>query len=439
MWNRVEKYIKQHGILRDGGFYLVALSGGADSVALLLLMHEAGYRIDAAHCNFHLRGAESDRDEQFCIDLCGQLGITIHRAHFATREYAALHHQSIEEAARNLRYSWFRQLKDDLGADGICVAHHRDDSVETVLLNMVRGTGLRGLTGISPVRGDILRPLLCVSRQDIEAYLASRGLTYVTDSTNLIPDCLRNKIRLQLLPMLRTMNPAVDDNIQRMAEHVREAQKVLDAVIGSFDDCKEIELSKLQSYGSSEYFVFEWLKQYGFNGSQVTQILQADTGAVISSAQGYEVLNDRGKLIVERIQQPMKPLVIPEPGVYQLPKTEGKDTPQKIRVEIVDKTADFVPSKSAMMATVDADQVKFPLTVRSVEPGDVMRPFGMKGSKLVNDMLTDLHKNLFEKRRQQVVVDATGSMVWLVGFRTDDRVRVDREKTHKILQMTFMC
>ncbi len=439
MWNRVEKYIKQHGILRDGGFYLVALSGGADSVALLLLMHEAGYRIDAAHCNFHLRGAESDRDEQFCIDLCGQLGITIHRAHFATREYAALHHQSIEEAARNLRYSWFRQLKNDLGADGICVAHHRDDSVETVLLNMVRGTGLRGLTGISPVRGDILRPLLCVSRQDIEAYLASRGLTYVTDSTNLIPDCLRNKIRLQLLPMLRTMNPAVDDNIQRMAEHVREAQKVLDAVIGSFDDCKEIEPSKLQSYGSSEYFVFEWLKQYGFNGSQVTQILQADTGAVISSAQGYEVLNDRGKLIVERIQQPLKPLVIPEPGVYQLPKTEGKDTPQKIRVEIVDKTADFVPSKSAMMATVDADQVKFPLTVRSVEPGDVMRPFGMKGSKLVNDMLTDLHKNLFEKRRQQVVVDATGSMVWLVGIRTDDRVRVDREKTHKILQMTFMC
>lgn len=439
MWNRVEKYIKQHGILRDGGFYLVALSGGADSVALLLLMHEAGYRIDAAHCNFHLRGAESDRDEQFCIDLCGQLGITIHRAHFATREYAALHHQSIEEAARNLRYSWFRQLKNDLGADGICVAHHRDDSVETVLLNMVRGTGLRGLTGISPVRGDILRPLLCVSRQDIEAYLAARGYTYVTDSTNLIPDCLRNKIRLQLLPMLRTMNPAVDDNIQRMAEHVREAQKVLDAVIGSFDDCKEIEPSKLQSYGSSEYFVFEWLKQYGFNGSQVTQILQADTGAVISSAQGYEVLNDRGKLIVERIQQPLKPLVIPEPGVYQLPKTEGKDTPQKIRVEIVDKTADFVPSKSAMMATVDADQVKFPLTVRSVEPGDVMRPFGMKGSKLVNDMLTDLHKNLFEKRRQQVVVDATGSMVWLVGIRTDDRVRVDREKTHKILQMTFMC
>lgn len=439
MWNRVEKYIKQHGILRDGGFYLVALSGGADSVALLLLMHEAGYRIDAAHCNFHLRGAESDRDEQFCIDLCGQLGITIHRAHFATREYAALHHQSIEEAARNLRYSWFRQLKDDLGADGICVAHHRDDSVETVLLNMVRGTGLRGLTGISPVRGDILRPLLCVSRQDIEAYLAARGYTYVTDSTNLIPDCLRNKIRLQLLPMLRTMNPAVDDNIQRMAEHVREAQKVLDAVIGSFDDCKEIEPSKLQSYGSSEYFVFEWLKQYGFNGSQVTQILQADTGAVISSAQGYEVLNDRGKLIVERIQQPLKPLVIPEPGVYQLPKTEVKDTPQKIRVEIVDKTADFVPSKSAMMATVDADQVKFPLTVRSVEPGDVMRPFGMKGSKLVNDMLTDLHKNLFEKRRQQVVVDATGSMVWLVGIRTDDRVRVDREKTHKILQMTFMC
>jgi len=439
MWNRVEKYIRQHGILSENGFYLVALSGGADSVALLLLLHDAGYRIHAAHCNFHLRGEESDRDEQFCIDLCDKLGITIHRAHFDTREFAALYHQSIEEAARTLRYSWFRQLKGDLGADGICVAHHRDDSVETVLLNMIRGTGLRGLTGISPIRDDVLRPLLCVSRQDIEAYLEKRGYAYVTDSTNLVPDCLRNKIRLQLLPLLRTMNPAVDDNIQRMAEHVGEAQKVLDTVISGFNDCKEIEISKLQSYGSSEYFVFEWLKQYGFNGSQVTQILQADTGSVITSTQGYEVLSDRGKLIVERVQQPMKPLVIPEPGVYQLPKKEGEGISKKIRVEIVDKADDFVPSKLASIATVDAEQVTFPLTVRCVELGDVMRPFGMKGCKLVNDMLTDLHKNLFEKRRQQVVLDATGRMVWLVGIRIDDRVRVDREKTHKILQMTYIC
>jgi tRNA(Ile)-lysidine synthase len=439
MWNRVEKYIKKHHILSDNGFYIVALSGGADSVALLLMLHDAGYKIHAAHCNFHLRGDESDRDERFCTELCERLGIILHHAHFDTREYAALRHQGIEEAARNLRYSWFRQLKTDISADGICVAHHRDDSVETVLMNMVRGTGLRGLTGISPLKDDVLRPLLCVSRQDIEEYLRRRGQAYVTDSTNLVPDCQRNKIRLQLLPLLRTLNPAVDDNIQRMAENLAEAQAVLDAVTNRFEDCNKMEIPALQSYGSSEYVVYEWLKRYGFNGDQAAQILHAGTGSVITSSLGFEVLKDRGKLMVEHQQQPMKPLKIPEAGTYQLPAIDYNCHWQKIRVETMGMYDGFEPSKSATVATIDADKVVLPLTLRRVEVGDTMRPFGMKGSKLVSDLLTDMHKNIFEKRRQMVVVDSFGNIVWLVGIRIDDRVRIMPEKTRRILQLAILC
>ena len=226
MWSKVETYIKKYNLLNTNDLYIIGLSGGADSVALLLMLKEGGFNVHAAHCNFLLRGAESDRDEAFCVSLCQQLGVELHRAHFYTRTYAESHHVSIEMAARELRYKWFEQLRQDIGAVGICVAHHRDDSVETVLLNLVRGTGLRGLTGIQPRNGSILRPLLCVSRAEIEAFLAEKGQEYVTDSTNLEADVQRNIIRLEVLPLLRRLNPAVAENIQRTAENLSEVHEM---------------------------------------------------------------------------------------------------------------------------------------------------------------------------------------------------------------------
>ena len=427
MWSKVEQYIQRNKLLKDSELYLVALSGGADSVALLLLLREAGYQVHAAHCNFHLRGEESDRDEHFCVELCRQLGVDLHRAHFDTLEYAKLHQVSIEMAARELRYRWFDQLCDDIGAAGICVAHHRDDLVETVLLNMVRGTGLRGLTGIQPRNGRVLRPLLCVSRAEIEAFLAERGQVYVTDSTNLEADVLRNKVRLQVLPLLRELNPAVSENIYRMAENVKEAQAVLDAVVDDYRERSKLNLSDLDKYSSSEYIVFEWLKNYGFNGSQVHQLLLAGTGRVMSSALGYDVLSDRGRLLVEPSLKPLKPLRIPEEGTYIL--DEG------IRFK-VSKSAVYV-SKEPLKATLDAGKVFFPLTVRRVEQGDWMQPYGMTGKKLLSDLMTDLKMNLFEKRRQLVVVDAQDRIVWLVGLRTDHRVAVT-PATCEVLEITLL-
>lgn len=427
MLSKVKDYIKKHNLLNSNDLYLVALSGGADSVALLLLLDEMGCQLHAVHCNFHLRGEESDRDECFCEQLCQQKNIPFHRIHFDTMTYAETHQVSVEMAARELRYRYFEQLRKDIGAAGVCVAHHRDDTVETVILNLVRGTGLRGLTGIQPKNGNILRPLLGVSRAEIEEYLRVKGQEYVTDHTNLETDVLRNKVRLQVIPLLRQLNPAVSENIQRTAENLSDAQAVLDAVMLPYQHVKELDLSQLIDTASREYITFEWLKNYGFNGTQVRQILTAETGRVFSSPQGYDVLVDRGHLLVEPSLKPMKNLRIPEEGTYVL------DDQTRISV----KREPVWISRDAAVATVDVSRVCFPLTVRRVEEGDWMIPYGMEGRKLLSDLMTDRKMTVFEKRRQLVVVDGEGNVVWLVSIRTDNRCRVSSDTT-EVLRLVLI-
>ena len=423
MLSKVKDYIKQHNLLNSNDLYIVALSGGADSVALLLFLDEMGYQVHAAHCNFHLRGAESDRDEAFCESLCLQKNIPFHRIHFDTLTYAETHHVSVEMAARELRYGYFEQLRKDIGASGICVAHHRDDSVETVLLNLIRGTGLRGLTGIQPRKGYILRPLLCVSRQEIEQYLQVKGQSYVTDSTNLVAEVQRNVVRLKVLPLLETINPAVADNIQRTAENLTEAQSVLDVAIENIRNAKILEYRELERFGSREYILYEWAKQYGFNGPQVKDMLTAETGSVFSSSMGYDLLVDRDSYLVEPKLKPYKEVRIPEEGTYIM------DEITKIKVR---KCPAYV-SKNPSVATLDAQKVAFPLTVRRVEEGDRMQPYGMRGTKLLSDLMTDCKLSLFDKRRQLVVVDAQGVVIWAVGLRVSQQVAVT-DHTSEVLE-----
>lgn len=448
MKQKISDYISKHSLLSRDALHLVALSGGADSVALLRILRDLDYKIEAAHCNFHLRGAESDRDEAFVRQLCDSIGIKLHLIHFDTETYALVHQVSIEMAARELRYGYFRSLCKDIGAETVCVAHHRDDAVETFLMNLLRGSGIHGLTGIRPKNGPIVRPLLCVGRQDILDYLHSIGQDYVTDSTNLESIVLRNKLRLQVLPLLKQLNPKAVENIDKTANYLREAEKVYNAYFAADPDRGQvpvrnnpaqmadrylspvrIPLDEILKQPSAECFLHEWLAPYGFNPSQIAQILDAltgESGREFLSAT-HTLLIDRSQLVLEPKQAEIKPLRIPEAGNYRF-------SPEILFS--VKLTYDLSISKSEECATLDAANIQFPLTVRQVASGDAFCPFGMEGRKLVSDFLTDRKISLLEKRRQLVVTAANGDIIWLVGQRTDHRYRITAS-THQVLSITL--
>ena len=322
-------------------------------------------------------------------------------------------------------------MREDIGAAGICVAHHRDDSVETVILNMVRGTGVHGLVGIRPRNGYILRPLLCVSRDEIEGFLTSCGQKYITDSTNLEDEATRNKVRHHIIPELQQLNGKALENIQRMTERMAAVEELLDAYKAQTIVRKEngIVIRKLDVL--NDYLLYELLADYGFNSAQASQIcdsMRADSvGSVFSSAD-YDLLVDRECLLVEPHLEPMKPFVIPETGTYIL------DEKHKIRVE----SGAFEVSKDPLVATLDASKVHFPLTVRRAEEGDWMVPFGMSGRKLLSDMMTDLKKSIFDKRKQIVVTDNQGIIIWAVGLRVSQNVAIlSNDLLVPVLRLSF--
>lgn len=456
--DRVRRFASVHELFVYGGKYIVALSGGADSVSLLFVLkhleHELGIGVEAAHCNFHLRGAESVRDEEFCKQLCERLSVPLHLIHFDTQAYADLHRVSIEMAARDLRYGYFENLRRDIEAQDICVAHHRDDSVETVLLNLVRGTGLRGLRGIQPRNGNIIRPLLSLSREDIVQYLDALGESYVTDSTNLHNDVKRNKIRLDVMPLLRELNPSVSQSIFESSLRVGEALKVFDeAMKRSIADVTTvlasqrittsssqhlvISVERLKQQPSPEYTLHEILSSYGFTSAQIEQIygsLDTCSAGKIIASDSHELAFDRGSLLVQprtNVADAARSMRIPETGTYVFSDS------LKIKVAAEDCGDDYVPSRAADCVCLDASDIKFPLTLRHIEHGDRFVPFGMNGMKLVSDYLTDRKKNVFEKRAQLVVTDAQQRIVWLVGERTDNRFRISKE-TSKALRLTLL-
>lgn len=453
MLNKVKTYIDTHKLLRPDGRYIVGLSGGADSVALLLILKELGYCVEAAHCNFHLRGKESQRDEEYCINLCKEQDIKLHLIHFQTAEYAELHKVSIEMAARTLRYNYFEALRQNIGADAVCVAHHRDDSVETVLLNLLRGTGLRGLMGIRPRNKYIIRPLLACSKADIEAYLAVKGQAFVTDSSNLVADVKRNKLRLEVVPTLKEINPSFDETIMKMSESIGEAQKIINASLKSafssivsvengdadtlFSQLQEgmpkqalpnlrIDIAALQSYVSPEYFLFYLLIPYGFTSPQVRSIassLLSESGKEYIS-DSYTLLFDRKMMLVlQREKTAPKPLKLPETGKY----IYSEHCSIEIKEEAVD--CNFTIPTASNEIVVDKAKVHFPLVLRRTATADRFRPFGMRGSKLVSDYLTNLKIDAVSKRKQLVLVDGNGEIMWVVGRRSSETYRIGSTTT----------
>lgn len=451
----VSKYIEERQLLARSEGVLVALSGGADSVALLRVLLALGYRCEAAHCNFQLRGAESARDEAFVRQLCCCLEVPLSVIHFDTIAYAAERGLSIEMAARELRYDWFEQVRIRQGLAAIAVAHHRDDSVETFLLNLLRGAGINGLKGITPRNGRVVRPLLEQSRADILHYLERLHQDYVTDTTNLQDEYLRNKIRLHVLPLLSTLNPSAVRSISEAANRLSDAALIYNKVI---DDARQRLLEPVESAKGGEAFriaiadllketapsavLFELLHPFGFNSMQIHQVfrsLSAQSGKRFVSAT-WEVLRDRESLLL-RLREDGEDTAVSGnlAGVSEeMPSSQPAlvvqtDHPPRLHVRLVERTAQFVMPRNKTVACLDADSLAFPLTLRRWQAGDKFVPFGMTGKKKVSDYLTDRKFSLFRKEQQCVLCAPDGRIVWLVGERPDNRFRVTERTTRLLL------
>ena len=415
-WN-IQKYIEEKQLFTLHDKVLVALSGGADSVALLRVLLVLGYHCEAAHCNFHLRGEESDRDERFVNELCKGLGVTLHVTHFDTVTYASRHHVSVEMAAREMRYDWFEQLRKERGMAVIAVAHHRDDSVETFLLNLIRGAGINGLKGISPHNGCIVRPLLEVSRQDILDYLRCLRQGYVTDSTNLQDEYMRNKIRLNILPMLGELNPSVSESIAETANRLAETSLVYNKEMAEAknrvikrngNNLKAIHVERLLTEVAPASLLFEILYPLGFKPLQIKDIfhsLSGQPGKRFISPE-WEAVRDREYLLLQT----------------RTIESTTDPTPQ-LCIKTLDLSDDFIIPKEKDVACLDADKVIRPLIIRKWQKGDKFVPFGMTGKKNVSDYLTDRKFSLFEKENQYVVC-SDEKIIWLVGERSDNRFRI---------------
>lgn len=405
----VKQFIERNALFAPDERVLVALSGGADSVALLRLLCALGYDCRAAHCNFHLRGTESDRDEAFVRRMCREQGVTLYVTHFDTQEEARRRKVSIEMAARDLRYAWFEEVRKECGAAVIAVAHHSDDSVETLLLNLIRGTGLNGLRGIRPKNGRVVRPLLCMNRQEILTCLKEMGQTYVTDSTNLQNLYTRNKIRLDLLPLMQTINPSVKENLLKMTAHLEGVahiyQKAIDESRRRVMTAEGISIEALEQECEPETVLYECLSPLGFRAAQVSEMYQSLKGQSGKEfvGRGWRAVKDRRMLLLAPIEEMEEP---------------------RLQWEERRLTSDFVIPRDKQVACLDADKLKAPLTLRRWRDGDTFVPFGMKGRKRVSDYLTDRKFSLLQKERQWVLCCGE-EICWLVGERLDNRFRID--------------
>jgi tRNA(Ile)-lysidine synthase len=308
---KVKTYIETHKLLSHNEPVIVGLSGGSDSVSLLYLLHKIGYTCIAAHCNFHLRGEESERDETFCRVFSENLKVKFVKTDFNTTDYASKNHISVEMAARELRYEWFEKIRKEYNAQAIAIAHHKDDSVETFLLNLVRGTGIRGLSGIKRKNGYIVRPLLCVNSNEISKFIDNEHLDYVEDSTNSSDQYKRNFIRNRVIPLLEELNPSVKEALNRTSEHIAEAGIIYSYFMESakkelieIDNESElrIDINKLMNQPASKTFLYELLQPYGFTRIVTDEIYQSfnnQSGKIFFTPDSTcKLLKDRDKLII---------------------------------------------------------------------------------------------------------------------------------------------
>lgn len=429
-------YIRKYDLADKNDTILLATSGGRDSMAMLYLFHLAGFKVAIAHCNFNLRGKESERDELFVKNVALKLNIPIHTAHFDTQAYAEEHKISIQMAARDLRYDFFDDLCAEFKYQKIAVAHHHNDAMETVLLNLIRGTGIAGLHGIKETRNMIIRPLLCFTREEIDRLILEQKIDYVEDSSNTSDKYARNKIRLNIIPEMEKINPSLSDTFRKNIsyfsdlEHFvkQEIQKYKSQLLEPYKTDFKISLNKIKNLSSAKFILSEILLPLGFNLTTIQDLLETITQKGISGktfyAENHFILLDREYIFIEKSDK--KPILS---AIEITPQVTYSDFNQfELYITEETKQPDF---SNPNRCYVESEKLIYPLSLRYWELGDKFIPFGMRGFKKLSDFFIQQKTPLSEKKEIPLLVNGNGDIIWICGFRSDNRYKIDNQ-TKKI-------
>jgi tRNA(Ile)-lysidine synthase len=429
-------FIKKEKLFSPSQKILLAVSGGIDSVALCELFHKVGFKFGIVHCNFNLRGRESDGDEMFVRELAVRYDVEFHFEQFETKSFARKKDISIQMAARELRYTFFESMRKKFSYDYISTAHHKSDVMETMLLNLTRGTGISGLHGILPKRDNIIRPLLFASREEIARFISDNRLPFREDSSNKDEKYQRNLVRRKIIPILKKINPEAESSFYQSALRVHDAEKLLLDFVDEFrkkniivkKDTISVSINAINALTGGETILFELLKPFGFTPGAIMQIFES-----VKGISGKQFLSPTHRLFKDRKNFIITPLAEHVTSTSQ----QIRKVPVKINFDeeviyfSVQNKKKFVIPKTSAVCCLDYGKLKFPLTVRGWREGDSFVPLGMKHRRKVSDFLIDKKIPLHEKEKVKVV-ESNREIICVAGLRISDRFKVT-EKTTKIL------
>lgn len=434
MLHTVKKHIESNFPFLLESKLLVAVSGGLDSMVLLDLLHKLNFQITVAHCNFKLRGEESNEDENFVKLQAEKYQIPVFINQFDTETYAAMHKKSIQVAARELRYQWFNELALQQGYDYILTAHHLDDQVETFLINFTRGTGLEGLTGINEVNGIVVRPLLPFSKEELTTFAIHNAIAWREDSSNASDKYVRNRLRHQVIPILKELNPNFLDSFKHTILHLQDAESVnrntsifyFNKIVLEKENQLVINILELKKTPNYLFHLYQWLKDFGFKAwDDITDLLEAQSGKQIFSST-HILLKNRNELIVKK-----KELANSE--VYT---SSTLDSSVNFPLKLTLCNLSNLDTSDKNTIFVDADLLQFPLIVRKWQEGDYFYPSGMNGKKKLSKYFKDEKLSLFDKN-EIWILESANKIVWIIGHRADERFKV-KTNTKTSIKITYI-
>lgn len=425
MIRQFRQFISDNNLFGHNHSLLATVSGGADSSVMLHLLAKCKFKVAVAHCNFMLRGADSDGDEDFVRQLAERYQMPFFSIRFDTLAYADEHKISVEMAARELRYNWFAKLADEHHFDRILTAHHLNDNIETLFLNLSRGTGINGITGISARNGNIVRPLLFATRAQIEDYARLNKIEFRTDITNLSDDYQRNIVRHQIVPVMKQINPAFEDRMLKNFKYMRQASDIYDWYVGKAKseiltrngDEIRIDVDALLRQEFVESVLFECVRPYGFNSAQVESMMK-----IVGQKSGSTFTSSTHNLLIDRESIIIRPIRTDNFQQLQIGEPQNVDS-VGLKMEVV-PISDFKLDKSPNVACLDLGKLQFPLTIRRWRHGDYFYPIGMNRAKKLSDFFIDNKVDVFAKE-SALVLTSGDKIAWIVGYRPDNRFKID--------------